>query len=163
MKVYVASPLGFSDVGGPYRRRIRNALTKAGHVVLDPWDLPPELARSLKDALRLPLSGEQQERLADLNIELGQRNARLIDECDALFAVLDGADVDSGTASEIGYAAGLKKRIVGLRTDFRLAGDNIGSRVNLQVEFFIHMSEGGLEKGLAQAVARLTAAGSRVL
>lgn len=56
---------------------------------------------------------------------------------DIVTANLDGVDVDSGTASEIGYAAGRGIPIFGYRTDFRLAGDNIGSLVNLQVESFI--------------------------
>jgi nucleoside 2-deoxyribosyltransferase len=40
-------------------------------------------------------------------------------ECDALVAVLDGADADSGTAFEVGYAHALGKPIVGVRTDYR--------------------------------------------
>lgn len=38
--------------------------------------------------------------------------------CSSAFAVLDGVDVDSGTAWEIGYAYARGKPIIGLRTDF---------------------------------------------
>jgi nucleoside 2-deoxyribosyltransferase len=42
-----------------------------------------------------------------------------LDECDAVVAVLDGSDADSGTCIEIGYARGRGKTVVGVRTDFR--------------------------------------------
>jgi len=51
--------------------------------------------------------------------------------------VLDGTDVDSGTAAEIGYAAALGTPVVGLRTDLRVTGDNAATTVNLQVEYFL--------------------------
>ena len=56
--------------------------------------------------------------------------------------MLDGVDVDSGTAAEIGYAFARGKLIVGYRGDFRLSADNEGSVVNLQVEYFIRESGG---------------------
>jgi nucleoside 2-deoxyribosyltransferase len=46
-----------------------------------------------------------------------------IDWADALVAIMDGPAPDSGTAWEVGYAFGIKKPIVLVRTDFRaLAG-----------------------------------------
>lgn len=42
-----------------------------------------------------------------------------IEKCDAVVAILEGPDADSGTAYEVGYAAALKKPIIGVRTDFR--------------------------------------------
>ena len=42
-----------------------------------------------------------------------------IQAADVLVAVLDGPDVDSGTAFEVGYAHALGKPIVGIRTDYR--------------------------------------------
>jgi nucleoside 2-deoxyribosyltransferase len=56
--------------------------------------------------------------------------------------VLDGVDVDSGTASEIAFAYALGKRVFGLRTDFRLTGDNEAALVNLQVRYWIDASGG---------------------
>ena len=54
---------------------------------------------------------------------MSQRLYRLlieaIDRCDAVVAILDGPDSDSGTCVEIGYAAGESKPIIGVRTDFR--------------------------------------------
>ena len=76
-----------------------------------------------------------------LNHEMGATNRAAIDVATAL-AVLDGVDVDSGTAAEIGYAFARGKLIVGYRGDFRLSADNEGSTVNLQVEYFIRESGG---------------------
>ncbi len=42
-----------------------------------------------------------------------------IDRCDAVVAILDGPDSDSGTCVEIGYAQAKGKPIIGIRTDFR--------------------------------------------
>lgn len=42
-----------------------------------------------------------------------------IEEADLVVAVLDGADVDSGVAFEVGYAYAMGKPVVGVRTDFR--------------------------------------------
>jgi len=42
-----------------------------------------------------------------------------VERCDVVVAVLDGADADSGTAFEMGYAFALGKPVVGVRTDFR--------------------------------------------
>lgn len=82
-------------------------------------------------------------------------NAELIRGADGMLAVLDGPDVDSGTASEIGFASALGKPIVGLRTDLRPAGDNDGVIVNLQVEYFVRVTGGPIVTGLADAVHAL--------
>ena len=58
--------------------------------------------------------------------------------------MLDGTDVDSGTAAEIGYAFAKNKLIIGYRGDFRLSADNEGGIVNLQVEYFIRASGGDI-------------------
>ena len=84
-----------------------------------------------------------------LNFEIGQKNQHAIDECDAVVAVLDGSDVDSGTAAEIGYAFAKNKPILGYRSDFRLSADNEGGIVNLQVEYFIRASGGDIITRLA--------------
>jgi nucleoside 2-deoxyribosyltransferase len=57
-----------------------------------------------------------------------------IDSSDLVVAILDGVDVDSGTAWEIGYAYAKGKPVIGLRTDFRTLSDGI---VNLMVEMAI--------------------------
>ena len=49
---------------------------------------------------------------------VAQANEESIRACDMVLAVLDGVDVDSGTASEMGFAFALGKRVHGLRTDY---------------------------------------------
>jgi nucleoside 2-deoxyribosyltransferase len=91
-------------------------------------------------------------------MRLGGDNARAIEQSQVVVAVLDGPDVDSGTASEVGYAAALGKRIIGYRGDFRLSSDNEGTTVNLQVEYFIRHSGGPIVKdlpSLAEAVRKV--------
>ena len=73
-------------------------------------------------------------------------------------------DVDSGTAAEIGYACARGKPILGYRGDFRLAAENEGGRVNLQVEFFIRDSGGDIVPridDLAEALTRIAGIGQR--
>jgi nucleoside 2-deoxyribosyltransferase len=53
-------------------------------------------------------------------------------DADVVVAILDGEDVDSGTALEMGYAMALGRPILGLRTDLR-ASEERG--VNLMVAF----------------------------
>src|SRR5439155_8658469 len=107
-------------------------LRRAGHRVIDPWSLASgrAIGRARRSALRRA------------NAAAARGNQSAIDRADALVAVLDGADVDSGTAAEIGYAFARGKRIVGNRGDSRRAGDNDGALVNLQVEYFIRSSGG---------------------
>lgn len=49
-----------------------------------------------------------------------------LDRADGVVAVLDGADADSGTCWECGYAFARQRPIVVLRTDFRGSGDSGG-------------------------------------
>jgi nucleoside 2-deoxyribosyltransferase len=102
------------------------------------------------------VSEARNEAFRAVNRRLGAANAAHIERADALLAVLDGADVDSGTAAEIGFAAALGKPIVGLRLDTRQAGDNEGALVNLQVEHFILASHGRIVRSIAEAISVLT-------
>ena len=83
-----------------------------------------------------------------LNQQIGSKNEAAIRDCDWMLAVLDGVDVDSGTAAEIGFAHALRKRILGYRGDFRRSSDNEGAIVNLQVEYFILASGGGIAENI---------------
>jgi hypothetical protein len=47
-----------------------------------------------------------------------------------------------GVTAEIGYAYALDKKIIGYRSDIRMTGDNIGAKINLQIEYFIYNSKG---------------------
>jgi len=60
-----------------------------------------------------------------------------LDEVDVLVCVLDGPQVDDGTAWEIGYFYCKHSNslpIIGIRTDFRNAGETENSVVNAMIE-----------------------------
>ncbi len=140
-RIYVASPLGFSEVGRSFMNdRLLPMVSRLGFEIEDPWALTS--AAEVDAVRRIDDDARRLEEWRKLNAIIGQRNAKAIDRSDFMVAVLDGVDVDSGTASEIGYAYAKGVRIMGYRGDFRLAGDNVGAIVNLQVEYFIRASGG---------------------
>ena len=123
--------------------------------VSNPWD-DIRFVDEFERIAGIDSRAEANAALAAINAELGRANAESIRNADGVVAILDGVDVDSGTAAEIGYAYALGKRIYGLRTDFRLAGDNAGSIVNLQVQYFIEASGGSVQttiEGLLREIA----------
>jgi nucleoside 2-deoxyribosyltransferase len=141
IRIYMASPLGFSEAGRHFYISVLVPFVKGlGYEVLDPWTLTdPERIAAVG---RMPYGPERRDAWRELNREIGANNQAAIDRAQGMVAVLDGVDIDSGTAAEIGYAFARGKRIVGYRGDFRLSADNEGSTVNLQVEFFIRQSGG---------------------
>ncbi|PYM91795.1 MAG: 2-deoxyribonucleoside glycosidase [Candidatus Rokuibacteriota bacterium] len=157
MAVYLASPLGFSEAGRHFYTRVFIPyLQGLGYEVVDPWSLTDP--RKLQAIERMPYGSERRDAWRALNPEIGETNRAAIAAARGVVAVLDGVDVDSGTAAEIGYAFGMGKLIVGYRGDFRLSADNEGSTVNLQVEYFIRKSGGSIVtrlEDLAQALMPL--------
>jgi len=146
--IYLAGPLGFAEVGRNFQYRILiPKLQRIGYQVIDPWKLTDEA--KIEHVLKLPYGRRKRSAWKALNVEIGRNNQEGLDKCDLVLAILDGTDVDSGTAAEIGYAFARGKIIFGYRGDFRLASDNEGSLVNLQVEYFIHKSGGEILKTLS--------------
>ena len=115
----------------------------------------PALDAEIKGVIAMPYGAAKRDAWRELNMRIGAKNRALIDGCDLVFAVLDGADVDSGTAAEIGYACAKGKPILGYRGDFRVSADNEGSIVNLQVEYFIRASGGEIIMAIADLAAAL--------
>jgi nucleoside 2-deoxyribosyltransferase len=146
--VYVASPLGFSEATRGFYADLLDALRAAGLEPHDPWAGPDPFAA----AGALAPGAERTGAFTAVNAELGAANEAAIRGSDAVLAVLDGTDVDSGTAAEIGFAAALGKPVVGLRLDLRRTGDNEGATVNLQVE---HWLTGTVVRTVDDALARL--------
>jgi len=142
-KIYMAGPLGFSEAGRHFYNSVFVPFVAGlGYEVLDPWTLTDP--HKIEAVQRLPYGSEKREAWRKLNREMGATNRAAIDAAHGVVAILDGTDVDSGTAAEIGYAFARGKLIVGYRGDFRLSADNEGSTVNLQVEFFIRESGGAI-------------------
>lgn len=146
-RCYVASPLGFSEAGRDYYVRcFLPAL--AEHVEpVDPWmlSLPDDFA-----------AAAAQDRAHAFGVEAGTRNAGAIRSARLLVAQLDGQEVDSGTAAEVGYAAAAGLVCLGVRSDLRASGEP-GMRVNLQLEAFIVLSGGFIAGSLDELVGRLAA------
>jgi nucleoside 2-deoxyribosyltransferase len=156
-RAYLASPLGFAASTQGFMAELVRALGEVVDVE-NPWDLGgQELASAFAKANALVGYDERVAALHEIDLGIGAQNEAAIRRSDIVVAVLDGVDIDSGTASEIGFAYGLGMRSYGLRTDWRLAGDNIGATVNLQVQYWIEASGGAIFAGVDDLVAALRA------
>ncbi|MFA5398526.1 MAG: nucleoside 2-deoxyribosyltransferase [Methanomicrobiales archaeon] len=114
-RVYLAAPL-FSEAERAYNRSVADLLGQHLFTV----HLPQECGDS--SALRS----------ADHTRAIFTENLAALGESDVVVAVIDGADADSGTAWEMGYAYAQGIPVIAVRTDFRQAG--ITERVNLMLE-----------------------------
>lgn len=146
-RCYVASPLGFFEAGRHYYRTVLVPALSAVVSVVDPWALSTTEEFETAEAAGL----EEARKMALLAAE---RNVSALRTCDLLVACLDGAEPDSGTCGEIGFAAALGLRCYGLRTDSRQSGE-AGVSVNLQIEGFIVFSGGVVLTGLDELIAEL--------
>ena len=115
-RIYLAGPL-FSNAEREYNLKICEEIEALGWSVFLP----------------------QRDGLADISFEevgwqekVFIRNETAIDNASLVIAILDGSIVDDGTAWEVGYAYANNKNVVGLRTDFRVAGPE--GIVNLMLE-----------------------------
>jgi nucleoside 2-deoxyribosyltransferase len=69
--------------------------------------------------------------------EIFSRCKSHLDDADIVIALLDGPQVDDGTAWEIGYFYAKKspeQKIIGIRTDFHRARESEGAVVNAMIE-----------------------------
>jgi nucleoside 2-deoxyribosyltransferase len=140
--VYLASPLGFSPEWKTYRGKINQRLAEIGCTVLDPWEEP--CREAIEKVSTIQDWPARVEAFKDIAGQIGRANEDMIRSCDIVLGVLDGTELDSGTVSEIGFAAALGKKCYGLRTDFRNSGDFDGIPINLQVLYWIEVSGGKL-------------------
>lgn len=153
--VYVASPLGFTvPTRAFYTDTLLPAIAATGFTVLDPW---AESEEAFARAFAISPGPGRDEALRSANHDAGAANERLIRQSTCVFAVLDGEGVDSGTASEVGFAAALGRPVIGWRSDLRQAGDNSQTLVNLQVEHFVRSAGGSLHLDLDTALTALGA------
>lgn len=144
-RCYIASPLGFTEAGRWYYAEVFLPAIATVVEPLDPW-------ASYADGVP---SSEPLDR--ETAYAIGARNAAAIRSATLLAAHLDGQEVDSGTAAEIGFAAALRIPCFGLRSDGRTAGE-VGLEVNLQVEAFIGCSGGRIVHSLDELIGALAAA-----
>lgn len=114
-RVYVAAPL-FSDAERTYNARLAALLEKNLFEVYLPQDAGDD-----SDA-----RGESAQN------HLFCKNLEALRESDIIVAIIEGADADSGTSWEMGYAFSEGKPVIALRTDFRRVGHH--EHVNLMLE-----------------------------
>src|SRR5947209_4518919 len=103
MRLYVAGPL-FTQAERAWNERLAAALAAAGHDAF----LPQTEVKGITSL--------DADTIFQLDVD-GVRSA------EAVVAILDGADPDSGTSFECGLAFALGIPIVAVRTDFRAGGD----------------------------------------
>lgn len=128
MKIYFAGPLFSESERDWIRSTIKQieslAVQNGGEVeIIFPYDL-----LTLEEINSLGTNAKQ---------EIFSRCKSHLEDADILIALLDGTQVDDGTAWEIGYFYARKRpdqKIVGIRTDFRNAGESSGAVVNAMIE-----------------------------
>ena len=108
MRIYLSAPL-FTQVERRWNRMLAAELEAriAGAEIILPQDLK---------------FGDAYNRSSDFS-KLFRGCVDLLEQADLVVAVLDGPDVDSGTAFEVGYAHARGVPIIGIRTDFRKSQD----------------------------------------
>lgn len=126
--IYLAGPL-FTEAERDWHRKTKGLLleqaSRRGEAVEIIW--PYELITPEEIAALGPGS----------RAEIFLRCKGGLDRAHVLIALLDGTQVDDGTAWEIGYFFATKAAeatIIGIRTDFRRAGESEHAIVNAMVE-----------------------------
>jgi nucleoside 2-deoxyribosyltransferase len=127
IKIYLAGPL-FSSGDISWSREIKRAILERFPQLEVVW--PYEI------------SGE----------DIFSTNLKALDKCTYIVAILDGAQVDDGTAWEVGYHYARRGRdfVLGIRTDFRRAGERDGSQVNAMIESSCRFISKSLEELLSE-------------
>jgi nucleoside 2-deoxyribosyltransferase len=113
--VYLAAPL-FSEAEKTFNLRILELLTSHFFQVYLPQDVGDD--SHCRD-------GEEHKHIFESHVHA-------LDSTDILVAVIDGADADSGTSWEMGYAYRRGIPVYAVRTDFRISGHH--ELVNLMLE-----------------------------
>lgn len=101
VKVFLAAPL-FSEAEREYNSKTAKMLREKGFEV---W---------LAQETSFIEQGTHKEKKM-----IYEGDIQALKTSDAVVAVLDGVDVDTGVAYEMGYAKALGKPIIGLKTDYR--------------------------------------------
>lgn len=114
-RIYLAAPL-FSEAERSYNAALAALLNEHFFEVYVPQDTGDDShSRDLAEHRRMFAAHKE-----------------ALDAADAVVAIIDGADADSGTAWEMGYASAQGTPVYALRTDFRKVG--IHEHVNLMLE-----------------------------
>lgn len=104
---YFAAPL-FTPHERNYNAMIADRLSAVGTVFL------PQ-----RDGVLIPAAGRSVAEMERLVPQVFATDIAAIEDCDVVFAVLDGRTIDEGVAFELGYAYARSRRCVGYLTDSR--------------------------------------------
>jgi len=157
MLVYLASPLGFSELGRlVLYHQLLPRISTEGITILDPW-------RDLRGRDSDFLGHAARRMTRETALEPGFRNLNLIESCHLLVAVLDGSDVDGGVAAEVGFGAGIGKKVIGYRGDFRPASETPATVVNPQIEALIIRARGVVVTSIAELAMILRTEQQKIL
>ena len=132
MKVFLAAPI-FSTAEREFNSKLAEELRKRGYEVFLAQELP----------LLSSESEEDKKKIFSMDIEG-------LEGSDVVVAVLDGIDVDSGVAFELGYAFARGKPIIGVKTDHRCFSPY--EEVNLMIEVPATIVRGNNVRELAEKV-----------
>jgi nucleoside 2-deoxyribosyltransferase len=111
MNIYLAAPL-FSDAEKAYNQKVARELEEAGFDVFLP-QLGCPGSEGIEDIFECCIDN--------------------LKKCHVVVAILDGPQVDDGTAFEVGHAIASGTPVVGLRTDFRRVGEH-GADINMMLK-----------------------------
>lgn len=133
MTIYIAGPL-FSLAEKNFNKELAVNITEqiSNSKIILPQDRAPKLIK-LENGFRLVF----------------EDCINMINESDAIVAILDGSDADSGTCIELGYAYSKNIPIIGIRTDLR-ASEEEG--LNLMISNICHVLIRDIESDL-QAIS----------
>jgi len=132
MKVFLAAPI-FSTAEREFNSKLAEELRRKGYEVFLAQELP----------LLSSESEEDKKNIFFMDIEG-------LESSDVVVAVLDGSDVDSGVAFELGYAFARGKPIIGVRTDHRCFSPY--EEVNLMIEVPAMIIRGNDVRELAEKI-----------
>ena len=93
-----------------------------------------EIAKICKDIGLETFLPHRDAGLGEDTEEIFKKDFLGLDKCDVLVAVLNGSDLDSGTAWEIGYAYSRKIKIIGIIDDIRISKDRLNVMIANSVE-----------------------------
>jgi nucleoside 2-deoxyribosyltransferase/predicted secreted protein len=114
-RIYLAAPL-FSEAEKTFNLQLHSLLTDHFFEVY-----LPQL-----------VGDDTHTRNRKVHRQIFKKHLQALQRADRVVAVIDGADADSGTAWEMGYAFGIGKEVIAIRTDFRRVG--LHEQVNLMLE-----------------------------
>ena len=167
--IYPSSPYGFSESGRYFmENEFIPAIQELGDSIytLNPWNFTTE--EEVEQIKQIEDPAVQLRGWSEFCTRTFYKNAQSIEICHLMVAVLDGLDVDPGVSWEVGYRMGLDKAlgkktpVIGYRSDFRLAGENLGTKINLQVGKAIEEYGYPIVKHLDQAADLIAAEVSKL-